>query len=166
MNALTVQSKFSRDLLLIFFGALISFVTSFITGISNERSILRRDLNIKKYSVADQIAKDINYRLFISLELKANMKDGKPDPTTFAKYVASKEKWNVESLLYEVQINKYFGSEARKTFRTKIQSNAVYIGNDAQNNNISFAQLRKTYLMDTDLAFDFTNSLYSQIKDE
>jgi hypothetical protein len=170
------KTPFSRDAKLLIMGSIISFVSFLATTYFTNSREDEKELRFKKYTVIEQVSKDIGQRLLITEEFHRAQHpiDNPPlDPikikahldTVKKKYKALQERWNGVDFMYEVQLNKFFGDT---NFIKTIYNPMVYLGKYCEYGDTTHGVTEKTfvfkYIQAEKITHVFVHDLYLGIK--
>jgi hypothetical protein len=144
------SGSIKREMFLIFFGAIISLSTAFLTNLYNaqrednryKRSIEREEkvaLVKKRIEITEDLSKDLGKRFYFTVKLynrnrKVNVSDKDltvNEPSSI--YSKSQEEWNINKYLYQAQLIHYFSSKINEEFIDSIYNPMISLGNDAEN---------------------------------
>ncbi|MDB5130574.1 MAG: hypothetical protein JWR02_323 [Mucilaginibacter sp.] len=159
----------SREVKLLIAGALISFISSISTTYFNTIYEDKKDLRAKKYTVVEQLSKDLGLRLIITNQFHRanNSHDEKGIDSTFKQYTIIKEKFNSLNTGYQIQIGKFFGDKDRNFYIDSIHNPLVRLGRFCEykdtTNNINERTYSGQYGKIEKRMYNFIDKVYKSI---
>lgn len=158
MNKLDKKPGFSRDILLIVIGALMSFITTIYTlKYSSDKEDKKYDLATKKeetnakITFTKELGDNCGHRLFLINEIyKSRKNNNKLElKRDLDLYFNARDLWNQKIQSYYPLLNIYFGPEKAKLFDSTIYVPTLALGKQAVDTTLDIKQINLQPRFDT-----------------